>query len=231
MFKAVLLAAVTALPLAARVHASALDELSGDTAARAGDVPAMQAPAPVPAMKRAVQPVPPNNNAPGFDWNKARRVSKSGNKSVETGLPGTVKAFLDVIAYSEGTGDRYDYIFSFATFTDFSDHPRRVICDGICSDAAGRYQFLSTTWDELKGEPLNLPDFSPASQDKACVELIRRYYAYPLVADADNYDSFTAAIGKLNGVWASLPGSPYGQPTHGMDELWKVYLAAREKYK
>ncbi|MEM8723806.1 MAG: hypothetical protein AAGE84_31775 [Cyanobacteria bacterium P01_G01_bin.39] len=62
-------------------------------------------------------------------------------------------AILDLIAYAEGT-DReigntkkgYNIIYSFKTFSDFSDHPRRVVCsNGLCSSAAGRYQFLNTT--------------------------------------------------------------------------------------
>jgi len=227
MLKAVIAATLT-LSAPALVSASAFEQLSGETAMSSGDEVAV--PAPVlknGGMKMVVQPLPPDNDAPGI---KLVRVAKPGTRTVVMELPGTVKAFLDTIAYAEGTGDRYDYIFSFATFTDFSDHPRRVICDGLCSDAAGRYQFLSTTWDGLK-DALGLPDFSPASQDKACVELIRRRYAAPLVEDADNYYNFTAAIEKLGVEWASLPGSPYGQPTHNMDELWNVYMNARQKYK
>ncbi len=226
-----LLAVTLTLSAPALVSASAFEQLSGGTANSSGEefsapVPAFKAQLPA-GMKMAVQPLPPDNDAPGI---KMVKVGKPGTRTVVMEFPGTVKAFLDTIAYAEGTGDRYDYIFSFATFTDFSDHPRRVICDGLCSDAAGRYQFLSTTWDGIK-DALGLPDFSPASQDKGCVELIRRRYAAQLVEDADNYYNFTAAIEKLGAEWASLPGSPYGQPTHDMDELWNVYLNARQKYK
>lgn len=91
-------------------------------------------------------------------------------------------AFLDMIASAEGTdraiGDDsrtgYEIIFTFARFTDFTDHPRRIRCAGsLCSDAAGRYQYLSTTWDSV-AEALNVSNFSPPNQDIGAAELLRR---------------------------------------------------------
>ncbi len=131
-------------------------------------------------------------------------------------------AFLGTIAYSEGTNDRYDLIFGYRTFTDFSDHPRRRVCSGsYCSDAAGRYQFLLTTWDGVR-DKLDLPDFTPASQDLAALQLIRGRGVYDLDG-IDTYAEFSDAIHHLNREWASLPGSPYGQPTHSMSVLWDEY--------
>lgn len=145
-------------------------------------------------------------------------------------LPRTVRAFMDTLAFAEGTRDRYNYIFSFVTFSSYADHPRRNICAGkYCSTAAGRYQFLSRTWDGL-APGLGLGDFTPPSQEKAALEIIRRAGAYNLVLKSGVYENFTAALRKLNTTWASLPGSPYGQPTHTTAELWKVYKAALAKY-
>ncbi len=146
-------------------------------------------------------------------------------------LPAAVRAFLDTLAYGEGTTDHYNYIFTFATFKNYADHPRSVKCSGgLCSDAAGRYQFLSDTWDPL-ADGLRLKDFTPPSQDKAVMELIRRAGAYNSVAGSAAYKSFTNAVYKLNNIWASLPGSPYGQPTHSMAGLWTYYKTALAKYK
>ncbi len=145
-------------------------------------------------------------------------------------LPKNVRAFLDTLAYAEGTKEHYDYIFTFVTFSSYADHPRRAICSGsLCSTAAGRYQFLSKTWDALAAD-LGLTDFTPPSQEKACVELLRRAGAYTLAAKASKYENFSAAVNKINTIWASMPGSPYGQPTHTKAELWKVYKAALAKY-
>jgi len=145
-------------------------------------------------------------------------------------LPRTVRAFMDTLAFAEGTRERYNYIFTFVTFNSYADHPRRAICAGkLCSTAAGRYQFLSRTWDGL-APGLGLTDFTPPSQEKAGLELIRRAGAYNVVLKSSNYENFAAALGKLNRIWASLPGSPYGQPTHSTAALWKAYKEALAKY-
>ena len=145
-------------------------------------------------------------------------------------LPKTVRAFMDTLAYAEGTKEHYNYIFTFVTFTSYADHPRRAICSGsLCSTAAGRYQFLSKTWDSLAGS-LGLADFTPPNQEKAGLELIRRAGAYNYALKADTYANFSAGVKKINTIWASLPGSPYGQPTHTMKELWGVYKEALAKY-
>jgi muramidase (phage lysozyme) len=145
-------------------------------------------------------------------------------------LPRDVRAFLDTLAYAEGTGGNYNYIFTHATFSSYTDHPRTRKCSGkLCSNAAGRYQFLSKTWDGL-APGLGLTDFTPPSQEKAVVELIRRGGAYRNVSRSHVYENFTEALRKLNGIWASLPGSPYGQPTHSTASLWKFYKASLAKY-
>jgi muramidase (phage lysozyme) len=35
---------------------------------------------------------------------------------------------------------------------------------------------------------------------------------------------------KLNRIWASLPGSPYGQPTRKTEALWQKFQQARKAY-
>jgi len=145
-------------------------------------------------------------------------------------LPRNVRAFLDTLAYAEGTGASYNYIFTHVTFESYADHPRKRLCSGkLCSDAAGRYQFLSKTWYGVAPD-LGLTDFTPPSQEKAVLELIRRSGAYKVVLKSGVYENFTLALSRLNGVWASLPGSPYGQPTHSIAKLWKAYKAALAKY-
>jgi len=146
-------------------------------------------------------------------------------------LPVNVRAFLDTLAFSEGTNAHYDYIYSYVTFKSYADHPRKVVCSGgLCSSAAGRYQFLTKTWDGL-AKDLALTDFTPPSQEKATLELIRRQGAYAAVEKSSDYKNFSKAVGKLNTIWASLPGSPYGQPTHTLKRLWTAYQAALASYR
>jgi muramidase (phage lysozyme) len=133
-------------------------------------------------------------------------------------------ALLSTIAYAEGTDDRYNIIFGYETFSSYADHPRRIVCSGgYCSDAAGRYQFLSTTWDGVAARR-GLRDFSPANQDRGALDLIRSR-GVTWIDQIDTYDEFADAIYRLNLEWASLPGSPYGQPTHSLWSLWTVYRA------
>lgn len=133
-----------------------------------------------------------------------------------------VQAFLRVIRHAEGTAGANGYrtMFTGILFDNgFADHPRQTHCAGsLCSTAAGAYQFLSSTWDYLRLR-LKLKDFSPLSQDMAAVELIREKGAIDDVVAG----RFETAIAKVNKVWASLPGSPYGQPTKTMAELKGVY--------
>ncbi|MCE3602380.1 glycoside hydrolase family 104 protein [Massilia sp. P8910] len=122
-----------------------------------------------------------------------------------------VLAFLALIRTGEGTTgpNGYRTMFGGGLFTSFADHPRtKVTRSGYTSSAAGAYQFLPTTWDEMASK-YGLRDFSPASQEIAAVGLIKRRGALADVLAG----RFRAAIDKCNKEWASLPGSPYGQPT------------------
>jgi muramidase (phage lysozyme) len=142
-------------------------------------------------------------------------------------VPTNLKAFLDVIAYAEGTRNEYNYSFTHARFNSYRDHPRALYCSfGLCSDAAGRYQFLSTTWDELASQA-GLSDFSPANQDLAAIQLLINIGAYSTVLNANSFGVFSDALYLSSGTWASLPGSPHGQPIKPAHELWDVYTRAR----
>lgn len=133
------------------------------------------------------------------------------NKSKSMIYDKNVNAFLKVIRIGEGTSDVNGYrrIFGGRLFDDFSKHPNiKVTASGYTSTAAGAYQFLFRTWNELQSK-YNLPDFSPQSQDLAAVIKIDERGALDLVK-AGRFDE---AVKMLNKEWASLPGSPYGQPT------------------
>lgn len=136
------------------------------------------------------------------------------------------KAFLDMIAYAEGTLDAYNLIFGFQVFHSYADHPRKVHCAGrLCSSAAGRYQILAKTWDRVIQPALRLPDFSPPSQDRGALHLIRNRGVSKLRAPLA-YPEFQRAVYKIAREWASLPGSPYGQPRKSMAQVWQHYRHA-----
>ncbi len=142
-----------------------------------------------------------------------------------------VRAFLDTIAYAEGTAGRgdngYNILFGGGTFASYADHPRQLIPftdlagRQLRSSAAGRYQFLARTWDGLKVK-LGLRDFGPANQDAAAAELIRERGALRDVQAG----RFTTAITKVRPVWASLPGAGYSQPERSFSHLLAAYQRA-----
>ena len=143
-------------------------------------------------------------------------------------------AFLDMLAWSEGTDNGrqqtnnrgYDVIVGGSIFTDYSDHPRKLVTlnPKLKSTAAGRYQLLSKWWDAYRKQ-LGLKDFSPASQDAVALQQIKERRALELIDAGD----IRQAIDRCSNIWASLPGAGYGQFEHKADNLIAKFKAAGGK--
>ena len=118
-------------------------------------------------------------------------------------LPPEGKALLDAIAGAEATG--YNIVVGGGTFSSYKDHPR-IFNKKENSDAAGRYQFLSSTWDPI-AKKLNLTDFSPENQDRAAWQLAVDVYGKGKegIIKALKEDPLKVSD-KLRGTWPSLPG-------------------------
>lgn len=134
-----------------------------------------------------------------------------------------VAAFLRAIRVGEGTSDDAGYrrIVGGEIAASLADHPRRMVWlprYKVNSSAAGAYQFLARTWDGLVKQ-YGFPDFSEKWQDAGAVGLIIGRKALPFVRSGD----IRGAIALCNKEWASLPGSPYGQRTEGMDRVLLEY--------
>lgn len=137
-----------------------------------------------------------------------------------------LRAFMRAIRLGEGTAgpDGYRTIVGGALFDDYSDHPRQLVWINRINDyssAAGAYQIIRRTWDGVQAK-LGLPDFSPESQDRACVELIRQRGGLRLAMNGE----FAAAVQKCRKEWASLPGAGYGQREEPLARLQTEYLNA-----
>ena len=97
------------------------------------------------------------------------------------------KAFLDMLAWSEGTDNGrqktrnhgYDVIVGGELFTDYSDHPRKLVTlnPKLKSTGAGRYQLLFPLVGCLP-QAVGLKDFSPKSQDAVALQQIKERGAY-----------------------------------------------------
>jgi lysozyme len=142
-----------------------------------------------------------------------------------------LKAFLDMIAYSEigpkllaASDNGYNVIVGGGLFQGYADHPRKLIDLprlGIKSTAAGRYQLLARYFDAYKKQ-LGLKDFSPASQDAIATQQIKERRA---LADIET-GNFAAAVDKCKNIWASLPGAGYQQHENKLSDLQAAYVAA-----
>lgn len=136
---------------------------------------------------------------------------------------GNLRAFLRMIREGESgqTEAAYRTIVGGGQVSDLTDHPRqRVYVEPlkVWSTAAGAYQFLERTWDGCV-RALGLADFQQQSQDAAAVYLIRGRQALDDVLAGRVQD----AIRKCAREWASIPGSPYGQPVMTMQRALDVY--------
>jgi len=136
------------------------------------------------------------------------------------------QAFLKTIGFSEigrdllaHSDNGYNVLYGGGLFEGYADHPRKSIkANNITSTAAGKYQILSHIFDYYKAS-LQLPDFSPASQDKIALQLIKEVHALDLI----NNGQFEQAIIRCSSRWASFPGSKYRQHTNNMAYLEAFY--------
>ncbi len=160
------------------------------------------------------------------------QLNKNSTNIGMTNYELNARAFLTMIRKGEGTLGLNGYKAQFAgkQFNDFSDHPNLVVNSGkYSSSASGAYQVLSKTWNSKAGENakkgLGIKDFSPESQDKFGLWLISNRNALGDVIDGN----VRGAIGKTNKEWASLPGSPYGQPTQTLEGALQNFKGAVSK--
>jgi muramidase (phage lysozyme) len=102
-------------------------------------------------------------------------------------------------------------------FDNYADHPN-IYNKATNSTAAGRYQILHKYWAIYKAS-LGLPDFGPDSQDAYTMQQLKECHALDLI----NAGDFDGAVAKCAHIWASLPGSPYGQHTNQIADLQLAY--------
>lgn len=136
-----------------------------------------------------------------------------------------VAAFLHVLRLCEGTAGENGYRTHFGgeLFESFSSHPARAVTrrlggQQLTSTAAGAYQFLLRTWNGLRDQ-YGFPDFSPPWQDAGAVALIVERRALQDLLDG----RLEEAVSKCATIWASLPGSPYGQPVKTLEFVRLAY--------
>lgn len=147
---------------------------------------------------------------PNSVMNNSSATPMKGGAIYNQMLPEVAKAFLMAVQSVESGGApniRYGGAGGSKYFNDFSDHPRikEVIPSGPnagkTSDAAGTYQFLSSTWDSLGGGA-----FTPDRQEAMAWKLAQQDYARKtggrsLLDDLQNGGMDASITGALGSTW------------------------------
>ena len=163
-----------------------------------------------------------------------------------TGPPMSIKlqAILDTIAWAEGTikygqFDGYNVLFGGKTFNDNFDHPWNIYPqpekfyfndNGVqnWSTAAGRYQFLQKTWNQISSDNL-LRSFNESNQDIGAILLAISKQNFLESLETEDYEK---SFDSIKEIWASLPAAGYGQPEKKMIDTLNYFenLLVSSKY-
>lgn len=158
---------------------------------------------------------------------------------VMTGGDPYIRALMRTISASEANDPQpYTLLYGGDRFSDLSRHPQRCVTivagpnRGNCTTAAGRYQFINTTWYEqaARYHPQGKTgllwwrtySFAPQYQDRVVYFWLRD----PTVWDADisqllRDDDLETVLQLLSGTWTSLG---YGIETNVMSsQLPQIY--------
>ena len=172
--------------------------------------------------RRVVNALKPQRSA------NTSRTAASGQTASHYTITPERRALLNTIRYAEGTWKNgrdlgYRILYGGGQFEDLSRHPERVVVKRYSSAAAGAYQFLPTTWQEV-AQRLELPSFAPEHQDQAALHLVKKRGA---LQEIDRNGLTKAAMNRLAPEWASFPThagqSAYGQPVKSHAELVAFY--------
>jgi len=171
-------------------------------------------------------------NNPGNDCSEYLKKEPTVPFAANSTLNNPTQALLTIIGGAEGLNYCYNYSVTYKQFYSFADHPRKSYTwssSGSKSTAAGRYQFLSSTWDGINAKH-NYPNFEPENQDLGAIVLIKDYKKVKNYAEKLDIIEFSQAIFKLAPTWASLPKNEscqgyYGgqNAKHCIEYLWKQY--------
>jgi muramidase (phage lysozyme) len=149
-----------------------------------------------------------------------------------------IRALMRTISASESNSTRpYSLLYGGEHFEDFRHHPDRCVPIvagpniGDCSTAAGRYQFITTTWEEKAAQYhshsaglwfLKDDSFAPESQD----EVVYRWLSDPKAWGVDlaqllRQGQLEEVLEILSPTWTSLG---YGiEPNDMTDLLPQIY--------
>ncbi|NCJ06028.1 glycoside hydrolase family protein [Synechococcales cyanobacterium C] len=154
-----------------------------------------------------------------------------------------IRALMRTISASEANDPNpYTLLYGGERIQDLSDHPD--ICleivagpnQGLCTTAAGRYQFLTTTWEEKAQQYHPNPSgwwwwrqysFSPEYQDKVVYGWLQDPQAWNTdIAERLEAGQLPEVLERLSGTWTSLGyGIEDNVMTPFLEEIYQSLLA------
>lgn len=159
-----------------------------------------------------------------------------------TGGDPYVRALMRTISASESNDSNpYGLLYGGEYFADLSNHPDRCIPiangpnQGSCSTAAGRYQFITSTWEEKAHLYHPKPDgwlfwqhyaYDPVSQDTVVYKWLTDSVAWDIdIPSRLRAGKLDDVLYQLSGTWTSLG---YGIETNDMsphlNEMYQKFL-------
>lgn len=148
-----------------------------------------------------------------------------------------IRALMRTISAAESNSTRpYSLLYGGEHFKDFNRHPDQCVTivsgpnQGNCSTAAGRYQFITTTWLEKASQYHSRPtgfwrkefSFTPEYQDEVVYDWLSDPTAWGVdLADLLQQDRLEEVLARLSPTWTSLG---YGiEPNSMTDLLPEIY--------
>jgi muramidase (phage lysozyme) len=159
-----------------------------------------------------------------------------------TGGDPYVRALMRTISVSESNDPNpYGLLYGGEHFADWGQHPDRCIAIaagpnvGDCSTAAGRYQFITTTWEQKAHLYHPKPEgwlfwqryaFDPDSQDRVIYRWLTDTQAWDMDILAQlKSGQLLPVLRTLSGTWTSLGyGIETNEMTPHLSEMYQKFL-------
>ena len=154
-----------------------------------------------------------------------------------------IRALMRTISASESDGrNAYALLYGGSHVHDLSQHPDQClpievgVNKGLCSTAAGRYQFLTPTWQEKSNsyhpDPFGVGEsvsysFLPEYQDEVMYRWLTDHHKWEIdILTLLEEDRAEEVLAHLSGVWTSLgSGIEDNENTPYLPTLYRKFLA------
>lgn len=153
-----------------------------------------------------------------------------------------IRALMRTISASESQDSNpYTLLYGGQHFSNFSRHPNQCVTiisgphTGECSTAAGRYQLLTSTWQEKVHQyhhkqfhiGLNYHSFEPEIQDEVVYAWLKDHHVWRVdITNLLEQGKLEQVLQLLSGTWTSLGyGTENNSITPSLSQIYQKVLA------